>query len=161
MNIAYLLTGSNQENPLSQLSEAKKRIESCCGHIIASSSIYETAAWGFEDQPSFLNQALELETPLSAEQLMQSLLQVEQDMGRVRIQKFGPRIIDIDILFFNHDVLKTRLLSVPHPHLQERKFALIPLTELAPNYFHPVLQQTVEDLLEACADQLEVKKMDV
>ncbi len=158
MNKAYLLTGSNLNDRKKNLNTAKDLIELHCGKVIRFSSLYETEAWGKTDQPSFLNQALEIETTLNAKQLIRRILKVEKMMGRVRKEKYDPRIIDIDILFFNNETHEYSFLSVPHPEIQNRRFALIPLTEIAPDHEHPVLNKTVSQLLKECPDTLEVKK---
>ncbi|MBS1759654.1 MAG: 2-amino-4-hydroxy-6-hydroxymethyldihydropteridine diphosphokinase [Bacteroidetes bacterium] len=158
MNKAYLLTGSNMGDRENQLATAQILIQQECGKIMKSSSIYETAAWGKTDQPSFLNQALFLETTLSANQLMNSLLKIEEIMGRTRKEKYGPRFIDIDILLFNHEIHSEPFLKLPHPELQNRRFALLPLAELAPKLIHPVLHKNIKELLKICIDTLDVKK---
>ena len=111
--------------------------------IIQLSSLYETAAWGKTDQPSFLNQAMEIETELSAEQLIKQLLKIEKMMGRERKEKYGPRIIDIDILLFNEEQYDLPFLKIPHPEMQNRRFALIPLAEIAANIRHPVFGKSI------------------
>lgn len=158
MGKAYLLTGGNMGNRKRNLKTASKLILEKCGVVNAASSLYETAAWGNTNQPSFLNQALEIETKLTAPQLMRSILKIEKEMGRVRKEKYGPRIIDIDILFYGDEIHDLKLLQLPHPELQNRKFALLPLAEIAPNLKHPVLKKKITTLLKACKDQLEVKK---
>jgi len=158
MNTAYLLTGANMGNREQNLATARELIQSDCGKIIRVSSIYETAAWGKTDQPSFLNQALIIHTALSANQLMQSILQVEERMGRVREEKFGPRIIDIDILLFNNDIISTSIVRIPHPEMQNRRFVLTPLAEIAPAIVHPKLKKSMQELLNECPDTLNVKK---
>jgi len=160
MNKAYLLTGGNKGDRHSNLSRASELIKQQCGHIITHSSLYETAAWGKTNQPAFLNQALLVETALDPAQLMHTLLDIEQQMGRVRQEKYGSRIIDIDILLFNHAILDTSLVRVPHPELQNRRFALVPLNEIAAQYEHPVLRQTIRSLLDNCKDLLPVNKID-
>ncbi|HXL54670.1 MAG TPA: 2-amino-4-hydroxy-6-hydroxymethyldihydropteridine diphosphokinase [Chitinophagaceae bacterium] len=160
MNKAYLLTGGNLGNRLNNLTKARKLIEQYCGKIVQRSSVYETAAWGFEDQPDFYNEALEIATDLSAAQLMQKLLTIEERMGRKREIKMGPRIIDIDILLFNDDIIHQPHLTIPHEHLHERKFALMPLAEIAPNIIHPVLHKTIQQLLLECSDKLDVHKIE-
>ena len=157
-NTAFLLTGGNTADRQQHLQAAKINIEKYCGHIIAASSIYETAAWGLTNQPSFYNQALQLQTNMPAEELMQTLLNIEEEMGRVRTVKMGPRIIDIDILFLNDEIINTSFLSVPHPYLHQRRFALIPLAEIAPQLIHPILKKNIDELLELCGDELPVKK---
>jgi 2-amino-4-hydroxy-6-hydroxymethyldihydropteridine diphosphokinase len=158
MNKAYLLIGGNIGNREETLGEARELIKQHCGIITITSSIYETAAWGKTDQPSFLNQALEIKTELNARQLMRRILKVEKMMGRIRKEKYGPRIIDIDILLFNNEVHNFPLLKLPHPVMQNRRFALIPLAEIAPNIVNPTLKKTINQLLKDCPDKLEVKK---
>ncbi|HEX4878166.1 MAG TPA: 2-amino-4-hydroxy-6-hydroxymethyldihydropteridine diphosphokinase [Chitinophagaceae bacterium] len=158
MNIAYLLTGGNLGKREENLALARTLITRQCGEITAVSSLYETAAWGKTDQPSFLNQALKLETIHHARQLMRKLLKIEKMMGRVRKEKYGPRLIDIDILLFNEEIHHYQLLKLPHPEMQNRRFALLPLAEIAPEAFHPVLKKTVASLLQECKDPLNVKK---
>jgi len=158
MNKAFLLIGANVGNREKNLDTAKKLIEQHCGVIRNSSSIYETAAWGKTDQPSFLNQVLEIETELNAKQLMRSILKLEGLMGRERKEKYGPRIIDIDILLFNDEQYDYSFLKIPHPEIQNRRFALIPLAEIAPDLRHPVLKKSILQLLKVCRDELSVKK---
>lgn len=159
MNSAYLLIGGNLGNRVSNLAEARKLINEYCGEIISYSSLYETAAWGNMDQPSFLNQALHIATSLNARQLMRKILKVEKMMGRVREVKLGPRIIDIDILFYEKEIHDLRFLKIPHPEIQNRRFVLVPMSEINPGFEHPVLNKTIQQLLEECTDKLEVKKI--
>lgn len=161
MNTAYLLAGSNMGDRTAYLQLSTKIIEEQCGSIIACSHIYETAAWGVTDQPSFYNQALAVQTILPPEQLMQTLLNIEATIGRQRVQKMGPRIIDLDVLLIDDLIIKTPLLTVPHPHLTERRFALTPLAEIAPGLIHPVANKTIAQLLEECNDMLPVMKLNV
>jgi 2-amino-4-hydroxy-6-hydroxymethyldihydropteridine diphosphokinase len=159
MNKAYLLTGGNMGNRKAMLQQAIQLLNEFCGKVTAESSLYETAAWGKTDQSAFLNQALELTTELNARQLIRKILKVEKLMGRERKEKYGPRIIDIDILLFNDEVCDIHFLKLPHPEMQNRRFALTPLTEIAPGIIHPVLKKTIKDLLKDCPDTLEVKKI--
>jgi 2-amino-4-hydroxy-6-hydroxymethyldihydropteridine diphosphokinase len=159
MNTAYLLTGGNIGEKKENLANARILIEQYCGRIVSSSALYETSAWGNTDQPSFLNQVLELQTQLNARQLVRKILKLEKMMGRVRKEKLGPRIIDIDILFFNQEIHNLRFLKIPHPELQNRRFALTPLAEIAPSVMHPILHKSVSQLLEECPDHLDVKKI--
>lgn len=158
MNTAFLLTGGNMGDRAANLAKAKEIISQDCGRIIAQSSLYETAAWGKTDQPAFLNQAICLSTPLSAKQLLHRLLKAEKVLGRVRDEKFGPRIIDIDILLFNDEVHNLDQLKIPHPEMPNRRFALLPLAEIAAGVVHPILKKTIAALLEECPDILEAKK---
>jgi len=158
MNTAYLLTGGNLGNREENLATARQYLNEQCGTIIKESSLYETAAWGNTDQPAFLNQALALTTELNARQLIRRILKVEKLMGRVRKEKYGPRIIDIDILLFNDEKHNYQFLKLPHPEMQNRRFVLLPLAEIAPGIIHPVLNKSVTTLLHECKDQLEVKK---
>ena len=157
MNTAFLLTGGNLGNRLQNLERAATLIEKYCGNIYKASSVYQTAAWGFRDQPDFYNQALELHTLFSPDELMAALLKIENETGRIRSFKMAPRIIDIDILFFNNGVIHEEHLTVPHPHLHERRFTLIPLCELMPEYIHPVFKKTLKQLLAECKDSKQVK----
>ena len=157
MNTAYLLTGTNLGGRKKNLSDAAELITAQCGQITRRSAIYETAAWGKTDQPAFLNQALELQTTLNARQLIRHLLKIEQKMGRIREEKYGPRLIDIDILLFNDEQHDYEFLRLPHPELPNRRFALLPLAEIAPAKIHPVLQMTIAGLLAACPDHLDVR----
>ena len=158
MNIAYLLLGTNMGDRDQNLLTARELINRHCGNIVKASSIYETAAWGKTDQPAFLNQALEINTSLSARQLMRRILKTERSMGRIREEKYGPRIIDIDILLFNNEKHNYHFLKLPHPEIPNRRFALLPLAEIAPAIVHPVLQKTITALLEECKDELAVEK---
>jgi 2-amino-4-hydroxy-6-hydroxymethyldihydropteridine diphosphokinase len=160
MNKAYLLTGGNLGNRLNNLIGARKLIEQCCGKIVYRSSIYKTAAWGFKDQPDFYNEALQIETELSPEQLVEELLLIEKNMGRKRDVKMGPRIIDIDILLFGNKIIHQPNLHIPHPRLHERRFALTPLAEIAPEIIHPTLHKTIQQLLLECNDTLDVHKIE-
>ncbi len=158
MNYAYLITGGNLGNRMENLKNALVQINVLAGRILKTSSVYQTAAWGLHNQPDFLNQALLIETLQPAPDLLETILQIEKNLGRIRHQKFGSRTIDIDILFYNHDVIDISHLSIPHPQLPYRRFVLAPLAEIAPHYQHPVLLQSVAELLIACPDPLNVKK---
>ncbi len=158
MNNAYLLTGGNLGNRQQYLAIARELIAAHCGPVTAASGLYETAAWGNTDQPAFLNQALQIQTELNARQLIRHILKIEKMMGRIRKEKYGPRLIDIDILLFNNEKHQYHFLKVPHPEMQNRRFVLVPMAEIAPAAIHPVLQKNILELLNECPDALEVKK---
>lgn len=158
MNKAFLLTGGNLGDRLKNMERSRVFVEKTCGRIIKSSSLYETAAWGKTDQPDYLNQVLLIDTPFPPEQLLNKLLSVEKDMGRFRGEKYGPRIIDIDILLYNDEVINESMLKIPHPRMQDRRFVLEPMNEIAPDIIHPVLQKTMHQLLTECTDPLAVNK---
>jgi 2-amino-4-hydroxy-6-hydroxymethyldihydropteridine diphosphokinase len=159
MATSFLLLGSNQGDRKLFLAQARRQLQAAAGSIQKESAIYETAAWGVQDQPAFLNQVLELETDLPPEALLTEIHRIEKSLGRVRQIKWTARVIDIDILYFDELVLQTPQLHIPHPHLQDRRFTLLPLVEIAPNWMHPVFQKTNRQLLAECPDTLEVKKL--
>jgi 2-amino-4-hydroxy-6-hydroxymethyldihydropteridine diphosphokinase len=158
MNKTYLLLGSNMGNSRAKLATAITHIEKKIGSISRCSSIYQTAAWGNTNQPDFLNQVIVVETKLPATTVMQTILTIEEKMGRIRTIKNAARIIDIDILFYNKAIIKEKDLIVPHLEIPNRRFVLIPLNELSPNLKHPVLHKTIHRLLTNCKDKLDVKK---
>lgn len=157
MDNVYLLIGGNLGNRVENLENALALISSRAGQITRSSLIYETAAWGITDQKSFLNQALELHTTHPAHILLDILLEIERGLGRIRREKNGPRLIDIDILFYGSLIINDPKLSVPHPLLQERRFALAPLNNINPDFIHPVFNKSVKQLLTECKDPLTVE----
>ena len=154
MNIIILL-GSNLGDRLANLKQAIASIASF-STILQQSNIYQTAAWGNTDQADFLNQAIEIQTHQTAENLMQALLAIESQMGRVRLQKWEPRIIDLDIIFYESAIHNSDFIQIPHPEMQKRAFVLKPLLDIIPNFEHPILNQTITQLWEKCPDQLEV-----
>jgi len=154
---AYLLLGGNQGNREYFLAEAIQQISQLVGKVVKKSAVYETAAWGLEDQASFLNQVIQVSTFLSPLALLTQLNLIEQALGRVREIKWAARVIDLDILYYDNLVLQTEKLSIPHPHLHERRFTLVPLVELAADFVHPVLRFSNQDLLATCPDDLEVR----
>jgi 2-amino-4-hydroxy-6-hydroxymethyldihydropteridine diphosphokinase len=160
MNRAILLTGGNIGDREDYLQKAREAIQKHCGKVVGASSIYETEAWGKQDQNSFYNQALEIKTHLSAKELLQSILSIEQSLGRIRSEKYGPRTIDIDIIFFNNDVIHIPHLTIPHPQVQNRRFALQCLVEIAAGYIHPILKKSVEQLLSESSDPLQARVLE-
>jgi 2-amino-4-hydroxy-6-hydroxymethyldihydropteridine diphosphokinase len=159
MNYAYLLIGGNEGDRMKYLQYASDHISLHFGKVIQHSSVYETAAWGKTDQPNFLNQVLFISTGLDALSLMQQILDTEKKMGRLRNEKYSPRIIDIDILFFNEEIINQPQLVIPHPEIQNRKFVLVPMNQVAPDLVHPVLHKSINTLLKECIDKLDVKKL--
>ena len=158
MNKVYLLIGGNIGDRMANLAMAVQLIEKYLGKLLQISSIYETAAWGNTDQADFLNQAICIETQLAPTQLMTQILDIEKKMGRARNIPLGPRIIDIDILYYNDAIVENELVYIPHPRISARKFVLYPLVEIAPNYLHPILHKTNSLLLKECGDSLAVYK---
>jgi len=158
MKEVYLLIGGNIGDRFYFLGEASRLISQLCGPISRSSAVYETAAWGKEDQPAFLNQVLVIHTAMGPVALMATILEIEQEMGRLRRERNGERNIDIDILYYENEVVELPELTIPHPRIYMRKFALIPLLELSPTKTDPVLHMTIQELLDACPDNLEVKQ---
>jgi len=155
----YLITGSNLGNSLSNLLHVKKLIREQLGEIIHESSVYKTAPWGNLNQQDFLNQALNIQTSISPQALMREILIIESSMGRKRIEKWEPRIIDVDILFYDTLVLDIPDLVIPHPLLHERRFVLAPLFDIAPNFIHPQLNKSVSEMLDSCNDMSKVDKL--
>jgi 2-amino-4-hydroxy-6-hydroxymethyldihydropteridine diphosphokinase len=159
MNRTYLLIGGNVGNRHENLEKAAQLIDEQAGRIVNRSAVYETEAWGKNDQPAFLNQVLEIEARYQPQPLLDAILQIEQGMGRERKEKYGPRTIDIDILLYDDIELDTDKLVIPHPQLHLRRFALSPLAEIAPDIIHPFLKKSIDELLLECSDKLAVKKL--
>jgi len=153
---AFLSLGGNLGNTREIFEQTYPWIEKKIGHIRQKSSLYQTAAWGMTDQADFLNQVIEVETTLAPEAILTQLLAIEQLFGRMRDVRWGPRSIDLDLLLQGNVQLKTELLEVPHPRMQDRKFILIPLVEIAPDVLHPGLGLTAEALLKSTKDSSSV-----
>ncbi|MFT5166324.1 MAG: 2-amino-4-hydroxy-6-hydroxymethyldihydropteridine diphosphokinase [Saprospiraceae bacterium] len=160
IHTAYLLTGSNLGDRFEKMTNAKERIHELAGTVLAFSNYYETAAWGKEDQPDFLNQAIKISTSLPPLDLLHILLEIEQSLGRKRDEKWDARTIDIDILMYDDIVLDSSELSIPHKHMHERNFTLIPLMEIAATIEHPVLKKSIETLYWESKDPLDVYQID-
>jgi len=159
MNVAFLCLGGNIGNRIETLNSAKKAISALSGKIVKQSKIYETAAWGSNSKNNYLNQVIELHTKLSAQKLLAALLTIEKDLGRKRgSTKNIDRTIDIDILFFNSELISSKDLEVPHPRLHQRNFVLKPLNDIASDFKHPVLNKTISNLFKSSKDKLAVKE---
>jgi 2-amino-4-hydroxy-6-hydroxymethyldihydropteridine diphosphokinase len=156
MKAAYLLIGGNIGDRLAFMAAAKEQMKQKGIELIRQSSIYETAAWGITDQPSFLNQVLEIETSLTPQKLLSELLCIEQELGRTRAEKNGARTIDIDILYFENQLIQAKGLSIPHDRISIRRFVLVPLTELIPDFIDPKTNKSIMEMLNDCPDTLEV-----
>lgn len=126
------------------------------GPILKASLIYQTAAWGMMEQPDFLNQVLKFESDQHPEKLMHSLLGIEAEMGRIRSEKNAPRNIDIDIIAYGNQILQTETVQIPHPRMELRKFVLIPLKSIDPDWVHPISKKNIDQLMIECTDDLPV-----
>jgi 2-amino-4-hydroxy-6-hydroxymethyldihydropteridine diphosphokinase len=156
MKAAYLLIGGNLGDRLGFMAAAREKMQQKGIEILRRSSVYETAAWGNTNQPSFLNQVLEITTSFSPEDLLTELLSIEQSLGRIRAEKNGARNIDIDILYFESEIISKPGLSVPHDRISIRRFVLVPLTELIPDFIDPKTSKSIVEMLNDCQDTLEV-----
>ena len=156
MNKIFLHLGTNEEDRLKNLNAGIREIGEKIGIISRKSNIYETEPWGLKDQNMFLNLVLELETVLTPEKLLSEIKKIELELGRVQMEKWGPRKIDIDILSYNDLIIHTKELTIPHPQIGNRNFVLIPLMELAPDMILPGYENSVEELYEMSRDTCEV-----
>ena len=156
MNEVYLQLGSNIGDRLDNLDQSIKIITERIGNVLEKSSVYESTPWGVENQRNFLNQVIFVESNFDAYTILDLVLQIEKDMGRIRIEKWGERIIDIDILFIDDLIIESENLCIPHEFIAKRKFVLQPMCEIAPGFIHPKLNKTISQLLEECIDDEKV-----
>ncbi|REJ81779.1 MAG: 2-amino-4-hydroxy-6-hydroxymethyldihydropteridine diphosphokinase [Bacteroidetes bacterium] len=155
MHKLILLLGTNLGRRIANISTAIHQIETLLGKVLKKSSVYETAAWGNTEQPDFLNQVIQVETGKNPTECLEILLQIEAGMGRIRNLKWEPRIIDIDILFYDSEIINLDHLKIPHPELHRRKFVLIPLAEILPEFVHPQSLKTANEMLAEVSDPLQ------
>jgi len=159
-HIAYIGIGSNLGSPGENCRAAMARMEAHESIAITlRSSLYETEPFGKTDQNRFVNAVVQIDTALTPAELLEALLKIEQDMGRVRKEKWGPRIIDLDILFYEDRIVQEKMLQIPHPGIPERSFVLIPMKEIAGDYIHPQLQKSMQALCETLADPGKVRRI--
>ena len=155
----FLLLGSNLGDREMFLQNAIEHIEADIAAVVKQSSVYETQSWGKADAPNYLNQVIQIKSELSPQMILHKILAIEQDLGRKREEKWGSRIIDIDILFYGSDIIEEPGLNIPHPELHGRMFTLAPLSEIAPDLFHPILKKSIFQLKNELKDNLIVKKL--
>jgi 2-amino-4-hydroxy-6-hydroxymethyldihydropteridine diphosphokinase len=159
LNSIYILTGSNLANRESALATAKQEIQFHCGLISSCSCIYESEPWGFEANEKFLNQVLLLHTMLGPFALLASLQEIEIRMGRIRNKTgYESRIIDLDILYFNNEIIHNEVLKIPHPAMHQRAFTMVPMAELAPDFLHPILKMSQTEILSMLEDKKDIKR---
>ncbi len=156
----YLLLGTNMGNRLQWLHFAQSQL-ALIGTITKSSGIYQSAAWGNIHQDAFLNRVIMLQSTLQPLELLKEIQGIEDNAGRIRNEKWGPRTLDIDILFCENQIIDLPQLKVPHPFIAQRKFTLVPLNELEPNLIHPIYNITINTLLQVCTDDAEVSLLKV
>lgn len=159
MDNVFLLLGSNLGNRHLYISQAIEHIENDIAPVLKASSVYETQAWGNTNAPGYLNQVIVVQTNFPAQTVLQKILGIEQALGRQRAEKWGPRTIDIDILFYGDGIIDVPGLCVPHPELHKRGFTLTPLAEIAPEMMHPVLNKSILQIKNELKDCLKVKKL--
>jgi 2-amino-4-hydroxy-6-hydroxymethyldihydropteridine diphosphokinase len=155
----YLLLGTNLGERELNLQMARTKIQEGIGLIASLSSIYETLAWGKTDQPNFLNQVIVVKTSLQPSEVLSKTQTIEIELGRIKNEHWGERIIDIDILYYSKKIVNHKNLKIPHPHIQDRRFTLEPLVEISPDFLHPILKKTNIELLRNCTDKLSVSKL--
>ncbi len=160
MSKIYLLFGGNLGYPVKNIKQASLGMERHIGIIIKTSAFFESKPWGFKHDNDFINQLVVYKTLLSPFKVLEIIRKVELELGRHRkSQHYEARTIDIDILFYDNEIIDTKELIIPHPKIQERRFTLEPLFEIVPGLIHPVLNISIKELLEKCQDKLMVKKL--
>tara|TARA_E500000331_G_C16804259_1_gene517959 strand:- start:48 stop:533 length:486 start_codon:yes stop_codon:yes gene_type:complete len=157
MNNVYIQLGGNLGNRKGFLEKACELISENIGQVVKKSMIYESTPWGVGNQGYFLNQVLLIKTRFNPFELLEKILEIEKIMGRIRLEKWGERIIDIDVLFYDDIILETETLCIPHSHISKRRFVLKPMSDIASEYLHPKLNQTITELLEKCLDDEKVE----
>jgi len=155
----FLGLGSNQGDKIQYLEKSCELVRHQIGTIMGLSALYTTKAWGKTDQEDFVNQVIRVWTELEPKQLLNNIQEIENSLGRIRTEKWGARTIDIDILYFGNLILDHDDIQIPHPELTERRFILVPLTEIAPDFLHPIFKLSNKELLAFCEDTLEVNKI--
>jgi len=158
MAVTHLLLGSNVGDRKKNIDKARSLVDERIGKVLKQSKIYQTEPWGERDQEDFLNQALEINTKLKPKKVLEKIAEIEKLMDREETYKWGPREIDIDILMYEDEMICEMDLTIPHPFLHERKFTLIPLSEIAPDLYHPIMGASILDLLLDCEDSLDVQE---
>ena len=158
MNIVFLQLGSNLGERESLLQDAIIAIEGRIGQVVEKSKVYESTPWRVEGQKNYLNQIVKVKTELLADDILSTVLDIEKELGRIRLEKWGERLIDIDIIFYNDLIIETAQLCVPHKHMHERMFVLTPMHNIAPELVHPIYNKTVAELLQICKDTELVKE---
>ena len=161
MNIVYIQLGSNIGDRMSFIEQSLDLIKKNIGEILDESKIYESSPWGVKNQSYFLNSIIKVSSILSAKECLKKSQEIEKIIGRIRKKKWGARQIDIDLLFFNNEIISTDNLIIPHPHITERKFVLVPLAEIDGNYIHPKLKKNIFALLIQCKDVEKVSVYEV
>lgn len=161
MNTVYLQLGSNIGDRRQHLIDADQKISSHLGEINIRSRIYESTPWRVDGQQNYLNQIVVARTLSSAEETLYAILKIENDLGRVRIEKWGERLIDIDIIFFNDEIYESAHLCIPHKHMHERNFVLVPLNEIASNFIHPKYNKTISELFVDSTDAEKVIEYEI
>lgn len=160
MEEIYLGLGSNIGDRKKHIVQTINKIETQIGPCIRQSGLYKTAAWGKTNQSYFINQVIQISTSKAPIEILDGILDIEMQLGRVRKEKWGERTIDIDLLFYGSEIVELARLLVPHPFIAERRFVLVPMHEIAPDFIHPIFERSIGDLLEDCPDTLPVELVD-